>query len=52
VAGHRAAGNDLAARRALRRYREAIRELGLGPDEATLMMERLLDAPLPTVRGR
>ena len=51
VAGHQAVGNDLAARRALRRYREAIRELGLGPDEATLMMERLLDA-VPKVRDR
>lgn len=50
VATHRAAGNDLAARRALRRYRAAIRELGLSPDEATLMVERLLDQ-LPTVQS-
>jgi DNA-binding SARP family transcriptional activator len=45
VAAHRTAGDDLAARRALGRYREAIRDLGLSPDEATLMVERLLDHP-------
>jgi LuxR family maltose regulon positive regulatory protein len=44
VAAHRSAGDDLAARRALGRYREAIHELGLSPDEATLMVERLLDS--------
>jgi LuxR family maltose regulon positive regulatory protein len=44
VAAHRVAGDDLAARRALQRYREAIREVGLSPDEATLMVERLLDS--------
>jgi len=48
VATHQAAGNNLAARRALHRYRGAIREVGLSPDEATLMVERLLDS-LPAV---
>jgi LuxR family maltose regulon positive regulatory protein len=43
VATHRAAGDDLAARGALSRYRAAIHDLGLSPDEATLMVERLLD---------
>jgi DNA-binding SARP family transcriptional activator len=43
VAANHALGDDLAARRALTRYREAIREVGLSPDEATLMVERLLD---------
>jgi DNA-binding SARP family transcriptional activator len=47
VAAHRTTGDDLAARRALGRYREAIRDLGLGPDEATLMIERLLDSSAP-----
>jgi LuxR family transcriptional regulator, maltose regulon positive regulatory protein len=47
VAAHRATGDDLAARRALGRYREAIADLGLGPDEATLMVERLLDSAAP-----
>lgn len=42
VATHRARGDNLAARRALHRYREAIHELGLDPGEATLMVERLL----------
>jgi DNA-binding SARP family transcriptional activator len=51
VAAHRATGNDVAARRALQRYREAIREVGLSPDEATLMVERLLDS-LPAVQAR
>jgi LuxR family transcriptional regulator, maltose regulon positive regulatory protein len=45
VAAHRSAGNDLAARAALQRYREAMNELGVGPGEATLMIERLLDRP-------
>ena len=44
VASHRAAGFSLDAQRALRRYREAIRELGLTPDQATLMVERLLES--------
>jgi LuxR family maltose regulon positive regulatory protein len=44
VAAHRAAGDDLAARKALTRYREAITDLGIDPGEATLMVERLLDA--------
>jgi DNA-binding SARP family transcriptional activator len=48
VATHQAAGNNLAARRALQRYRAAIREVGLSPGEATLMVERLLDS-LPAV---
>ena len=42
VAAHRAAGDDLAARRALGRFREALDDLGIAPDEATLMVERLL----------
>ncbi|HEV7762803.1 MAG TPA: BTAD domain-containing putative transcriptional regulator, partial [Acidimicrobiales bacterium] len=45
VATHRSAGNDLAARAALERYRAAMDELGLSPGEATLMIERLLDHP-------
>ena len=44
VAAHRAAGFGLSAQRALRRYREAIGELGLTPDQATLMVERLLES--------
>jgi LuxR family maltose regulon positive regulatory protein len=44
VAAHRATGDDRAARRALGRYREAIHGLGLSPDEATRMVERLLDS--------
>jgi len=43
VAANHALGDDLAARRALGRYREAVREIGLDPDEATLMIERLLE---------
>jgi DNA-binding SARP family transcriptional activator len=43
VAAHRVAGDDLAARRALARFREALGELGITPDESTLMVERLLD---------
>jgi LuxR family transcriptional regulator, maltose regulon positive regulatory protein len=43
VACHRAAGDTAAARRALGRFREAIAELGLDPDETTLMVERLVD---------
>lgn len=44
VAGHRAAGFNLAAQQALRRYREAVRELGMSPNQATLMVERLVDS--------
>jgi DNA-binding SARP family transcriptional activator len=47
VAAHRADGDDLAARRALGRYREAIRDLGFDPDEATRMVERLLATSRP-----
>jgi LuxR family maltose regulon positive regulatory protein len=47
VAIHRATGDHMAARRALARYRDAIHELGMGPDEATLMVERLLDSVPP-----
>ena len=47
VATHLARGDDLAARRALRRYREAIDELGIDPGEATLMVERLVDTLPP-----
>jgi DNA-binding SARP family transcriptional activator len=50
VAAHRARRDELGARRALSRYREAIHELGLGPDEATLMVERLVGT-LPTDAG-
>jgi DNA-binding SARP family transcriptional activator len=50
VATHQAAGSHLAARRALQRYRAASREVGLSPDEATLMVERLLDS-LPEPRA-
>jgi hypothetical protein len=54
VAAHRARGDDLAARRALRGYRDAMAELGLKPEEATLMVERLLDrvGPPPPVAAR
>jgi DNA-binding SARP family transcriptional activator len=51
VTAHHAAGNDLAAQMALRRYRAAIHDLGLDPDDATLMVERLLDN-LPNVVHR
>jgi DNA-binding SARP family transcriptional activator len=44
VAAHLANHDDLAARRALGRYREAIHDLGFSPGEATLMVERLLDS--------
>ena len=47
VAAHRLAGDDLAARRALGRFRSAIDDLGITPGEATLMVERLLDAAGP-----
>ena len=43
VAANHALGDDLSARRALARYREAVSEIGLDPDESTLMIERLLD---------
>jgi DNA-binding SARP family transcriptional activator len=43
VAANHALGDDLSARRALTRYRDAVREIGLDPDESTLMIERLLD---------
>jgi hypothetical protein len=42
VAGHRAAHDNGAAHLALARYRDAIGNLGLSPDERTLMVERLL----------
>ncbi len=44
VAAHRARGDNLAARRALQRYRDAVHELGLDTREATVMVERLLDS--------
>ena len=44
VATHFANRDESAARRALRRYREANDELGLDPGESTLMVERLLDS--------
>ncbi len=43
VAANHALGDDLSARRALARYREAVSEIGLDPDQSTLMIERLLD---------
>jgi DNA-binding SARP family transcriptional activator len=46
VAAHRAGGDDVAARRALTRYRVAMDEIGVEPDEATLMVERLVDVSL------
>ena len=44
VAAHRAQGDNLAARRALQRYRDAVHDLGVDTSEATLMVERLLDS--------
>jgi DNA-binding SARP family transcriptional activator len=44
VAAHRARGDNLAARRALQRYQDAVRDLGLDTSEATLMAERLLES--------
>ncbi len=43
VAARRASGDNLAARRALGRYHETVRDLGFTPSEATRMVERLLD---------
>jgi DNA-binding SARP family transcriptional activator len=43
VASHGTTGDHLAARAALQRYRDAVSELGLTPDEVTLTIERLLD---------
>ena len=43
VAAHRSTGDELSARQALHRYREAVEELGMPPDEATRMVERLVD---------
>ena len=51
VAANHARGDDLAARRALARYREAIHEIGLSPDEATLMVARLLDESPASYEG-
>ena len=48
VATHQAAGNHLLARRALNRYWASSREAGLSPDQATLMVERLVES-LPDV---
>jgi DNA-binding SARP family transcriptional activator len=42
VAAHHANHDDLAARRAVSRYRETVSELGIGHDEAALMAQRLL----------
>ena len=49
VLAHRAGGDDLGARRALGRFREVLDDLGVAPDEATLMVERLLDDRPPRV---
>jgi DNA-binding SARP family transcriptional activator len=43
IAVHQAAGDVLAARAALARYRAAVHELGISPDDTTLMVERLLE---------
>ena len=45
VAAHRASGDNLAARWALGRYHQTVRDLGFTPSEATRMVERLLDHP-------
>jgi DNA-binding SARP family transcriptional activator len=45
VATHRAQGDDLAARRALERYRTTLDDLGLSPEEGTQMVERLVLDP-------
>jgi LuxR family transcriptional regulator, maltose regulon positive regulatory protein len=50
VAGHHAAGDDRAAHRALKRYQNRLDELGLSPDNATGMLQRLvhqLEGTLP-----
>jgi DNA-binding SARP family transcriptional activator len=44
VTAYVARDDRLAARRALKRYRDRIDELGIAPDEATTMVERLLDS--------
>jgi LuxR family maltose regulon positive regulatory protein len=43
VATHLARGDNLPARRALQRYRDAVHDLGVDPSEATRMVERLLE---------
>ena len=43
IATHRARGDNLAARRALQRYRDAVHDLGVDTSEATMMVERLLE---------
>jgi LuxR family transcriptional regulator, maltose regulon positive regulatory protein len=46
VAAHHANHDELAARRAVSRYRDTVSELGIGHDEAALMAQRLLgEAP-------
>ncbi len=54
VAAHRAAGDDVAARRALGRFRGALDELGVAPAEATSMVARLLETgpEIDPVSGR
>lgn len=51
VAAHLAARDHRAARRALDRYHEAMRELGVPPTEGTAMVERLLVAAAPPGAG-
>ena len=41
VAGHHAAGDDHAARRALERYHDRLHELGINPATDTGMLQRL-----------
>jgi DNA/RNA-binding domain of Phe-tRNA-synthetase-like protein len=43
VATHLARRDNVAARRVLRRYRDAVHDLGVDPSEATRMVERLLE---------
>lgn len=43
VAAHRSNNDELAARRALDRYHDAVREIGFSPSEATRLAERLVE---------
>lgn len=42
VASYRAVGHDLAAHRAVDRYREALSELGVTPDQARRLVDQML----------
>lgn len=54
VAAHRAAGDGRGARLALDRFRDAMHDLGVEPDEATRMVERLVEdaATATSLAGR